>query len=163
MRYFRSFLTVLLISSLLACDGVSSSCTSFHLINPSGLWAGNLVRQSSNCPELEAGPAIIQAEHDVFFECVFASGEEDEELRLVDQSGRSLEQTSYNTISNIGSLSFTVKGERTIGIDNRTETSEIEYEDLSDGEAKVSFVRKLSGAGKTKCTEEYSGVLVQVD
>lgn len=156
--------TLVLVGFLPGCGGggggYGGGCASPLLIDPSGVWAGELELQSSTCAGADAGASTLSARHEVFTECVSAFGEEDEELRLVDQDGRSLEEMTYYFALPDGTVSFTVEGDRPMG-GAGTETSKIEYEDVRHDRARVAFTRSLSVAGRVQCTEVYSGSLAR--
>lgn len=155
---------LVLVGFLTGCGGGGGGgggCQSELLFfDPSGIWAGDLELQSSTCVGADAGPQVLSARHEVFTECVSDFGEEGEELRLVDQDGRSLDEMTYYLAISYGMGSFTVEGERPMG-GSGTETSKIEYEDVRHDRARVVFTRSLSVAGRVQCTEVYSGSLAQ--
>lgn len=124
----------------------SDFCGPDGLIDPSGHWVGRLTRISNNCPDASA--EFIDAEHEIFSECVLDSSE----LTLLDEQNRSYSQESF---SDFGGGSFTMRGTFSVGA--RREDVKIRYRNADGSLADVTLTISRSRNNLPDCEVKYSG------
>lgn len=143
-----SKLTLVLYLALTSGCGGSDSCDLLVVPDPSGIWRGTLAQASSDCPGNVSAGGAINVEHDVSIAC---AGNDDSEVSLVDDQGRTYSQLSFSTF---GRGSFVVEHQKSGGTGATITVTYNNFDgSLADAEVKIRNYE----SGQITCSERYMG------